>query len=197
MQLSRRAGRPFYFNEMYSGRVLDSDGSPRPRKNLRQSLGDNSWFGLALVDVYRVTRQRVYLDTALAISDWVEGNLRDTGPLAGYRGGNLPDGMPATYRSTRGEHYFLPVESIDRDRVSRTGDNRAASFTARASHAGNFVMAMFDRPDPGAPNNLERGKFWTWDAARSQRNQYEPRSTRCATSGDTVTRQVPRVFNGD
>lgn len=140
-----------YDNLRNSGHVLHGDGTPRPYYPEEQSLGDNSWFGLALVDVYRATGESSYLEAAKAISDWAESNLKAEGPLGGYRGGFDTQGAAFPWRAT--EHN-IDLFALNRQlavELAALEDPAAATYAGRARHAGDFVMAMFDDAD---------GKFW-------------------------------------
>ena len=55
--LSAGAGDGSYYNERTAGHVLKGDGTPRDSLSATQTLGDNAWFGLALIDLYRVLQE--------------------------------------------------------------------------------------------------------------------------------------------
>jgi hypothetical protein len=142
-----------YYNGQISGHVLNGDGTPRTALTKQQTLGDNSWVGLALLDVYRASGEFEYLQRARAISDWAEVNFKATGPLKGYRGGFDAVGVPLPWRAT--EHnidFFALNEQLAEELRLRGMDTEAATYASRAAHAGDFVIAMFDATG---------GKFWT------------------------------------
>src|SRR5207244_5074631 len=69
-------GTAGYFNQRASGHALLGDGTPRPAFSSVKTLGDNAWFGLALLDLYRATGDATYLTRARQISDWAEATLK-------------------------------------------------------------------------------------------------------------------------
>ena len=145
-----------YSNDRNCGHVLLEDGTPRAAFSDKRTLGDQAWFGLALLDVYRQTGDANYLDRAVEISDWAESSLKDTGAWKGYRGGYDPDGNAYAWRST--EHN-IDLFALNRGIAVLLGlrhDAREADFVTRATHAGDFVMNMFDPVG---------GKFWTGTGA--------------------------------
>ena len=140
-----------YFNERSAGHVLNGDGTPRDPLSALRTLGDNAWLGLALIDLFRVTGDVSYLNHAVAISDWAEQNLKDQGPLGGYRGGFDVDGNAVDWRSVEhnidaGQLNFLLAAELEKQ-----GESDANVYRARGQHAWDFVVAMFDDTE---------GKFW-------------------------------------
>jgi hypothetical protein len=145
-----------YFNLRPGGHVLLGNGSARAPLSQRRSLGDNSWFGLALLDAYRLTGATLYLTQARDISDWAEANLKAAGPLKGYTGGYDDAGSAVAYRATEHNIDLYQFNSQIAQALTALGDGAAPTYAARATYAGDFVIAMFD-PTAGA----EGGKFWT------------------------------------
>jgi hypothetical protein len=131
-------------NELNSGHTLLSDGTSRAPFNHRKRLGDNAWFGLALLDLFYSTNQTKYLDCARQISDWAEANLKASGQYEGYFGGYDDNGQNLDSRSTEenADHFQLN---------SQLGGLLGQPYTDRATWAGNFVIAMFDKG---------KGRFW-------------------------------------
>ncbi|NUQ66041.1 MAG: hypothetical protein HUU20_26570 [Pirellulales bacterium] len=141
-----------HHNNRAPGHVLNGDGSPRPAVDQKRTLGDNAWAGLALLDAYQATGDQEYLDAATAVSDWAESNLRYRGLYGGYRGGFAEDGSPLAWRAT--EHN-LDLYSLNKYLAfvfEERQDAAAEVYAARATHAGDFVLAMYD---------AEGKKFWT------------------------------------
>ena len=145
-----------YFNDRNNGHVLLENGTPRAPFSQKRTLGDQAWFGLALLDVYRQTGVASYLDRAIEISNWAENNLKDNGAWKGYRGGYDPDGNPYAWRATEHNIDLFALNRGIAVLLSLQNDAREATFVARATHAGDFVMHMFDPVG---------GKFWTGTGA--------------------------------
>ena len=134
-----------FFNELNSGHILLGDGSPRGPSSLRKRLGDNSRFGLALLELFYATRNAQYRDCARQISDWAESNLKASGQYEGYYAGFDDSGSLMTVRSTEeNSDLFMLNEQL----ASLFGQ----AYADRETWAGTFVVAMFDRMG---------GKFWT------------------------------------
>src|SRR5207302_51798 len=93
-------GTTGYFNQRPAGHVLLGTGAPVAPLSSQKTLGDNSWFGLALLDVYRLTGDAQYLTHARQISDWAESTLKASGALKGYTGGPDASGNLVPWRST-------------------------------------------------------------------------------------------------
>ncbi len=133
-----------YPNLRPGGHSLFGDGSPRPAFSAKL-LGDQAWFGLALIDLYTATGDPIYLQRAGELSDWAEANLKDTGPLKGYRGGYDADGTAVPWRSTEHAIDMFALESALSRTDARIGDpTAAATHAARRDHAAAFVVAMLD-----------------------------------------------------
>ncbi|HPM84137.1 MAG TPA: glucoamylase family protein, partial [Candidatus Anammoximicrobium sp.] len=145
-----------YYNARNCGHVLLEDGTPRASFSQQRTLGDQAWFGLALLDVSRQTGDSKYLERAIDISDWAENNLKDNGAWKGYRGGYDPDGNPYPWRSTEHNIDLFALNRGIAVLLSLQNDSREATFVGRATHAGDFVMNMFDAVG---------GKFWTGTGA--------------------------------
>lgn len=149
-------GTTAYFNALTAGHVLLGNGTPRSPRSQQKTLGDNGWFGLALLDVYRVTGDTQYLTRARLISDWAEINLKASGPLKGYKGGFDANGAPVPWRATEHniDHFALndQLALILQQQVNPA----AQTYAERARYAGDFVIVMFDPVE---------GKFWTGTGA--------------------------------
>jgi len=141
-----------YYNQRNVGHALLRDDSPRPPYGETRTLGDNAWFGLALLTLHESTGEAEYLDRARAISDWAEVNLKDHGVWGGYRGGFNESGNSLPWRATEHNVDLFALNQLLADALSAAGDPAAAVYATRATHAGDFVMQMFDHAE---------GKFWT------------------------------------
>lgn len=152
------AGGGSYFNERAAGHVLKGDGTTVPPLSQKRTLGDNAWFGLALIDLYRAlqdsdpARAIDYLNHARAISDWAESELKDSGLLGGYRGGYDEHGNAYEWRSVEQNLDTFQLNRLLAAELTALGAVDAATYADRARHAGDFVMYMFDD---------DEGKFWT------------------------------------
>jgi len=134
------------WNQMNSGHTLLADGTFRGSFNsFRKRLGDNAWFGLALLELYYSTNQTRYLTCAQQISDWAEANLRAGGQYGGYYGGYDDSNNKLSSESTEenADHFQLNTE---------LAVLFGQPYADRATWAGNFVIAMFDKGG---------GMFWT------------------------------------
>jgi hypothetical protein len=129
-----------FANQINSGHTLLSDGSARAPFNSRKRLGDNAWFGLALLDLYGSTSQTKYLTCARQISDWAENNLKASGQYEGYTGGYADDGSFLLSRSTEENADLFLLNS-----------DLGVPYSDRAPWAATFVLAMYDTVG---------GKFW-------------------------------------
>lgn len=147
-------GSSGYFNQMRTGHILLGDGTPRSPHNSMKSVGDNAWFALALLDLYNVTNNSLYLTRARQISDWIEANFKDTGILKGYRGGFDSGGFAFPWRATEHNADMFELNTQISKCLAVINDPAASTYAARASHAGDFVISMFDGV-----------KFWTGTGA--------------------------------
>ncbi|ADG72977.1 conserved hypothetical protein [Cellulomonas flavigena DSM 20109] len=137
------------------------DGSPQPDGFVRAdgyanigrqfgflgtAVGDMAWPGLALLQLFRVTRDRTYLRAAVAIGEWITSTTWSTAPLGGFSFGVDGGNQPVPNGST--EHNVDCVAFFSMLRKA-TGDRR---WTAASEHALAFVDRMWDSGN---------GWFWT------------------------------------
>ena len=111
--------------------------------------GNVAWAMLAILAYCADTSDTQYLAAVEQMGDWVESKCRDTRGAGGYMGGFEgwePSPDPLTYKST--EHNLDLYAAFQR-LYKFTGDEK---WQERATHARNFVLAMFDPVE---------GKFWT------------------------------------
>jgi len=151
-----------YFNERVSGHVLLGDGAPRPPFSQLRSLGDNAWIGIAFIHLFRQTGQAAFLNAARKVSDWAESELKNSGPLGGYRGGFNSQGKAVAYRSTEHNLDLAVLNRMLAHELGKQSSSAAVDYHARYLHAANFVLAMFDNID---------GKFWIGTTTGDTTNQ--------------------------
>ncbi len=113
---------------------------------LGTAVGDMAWPGLALAQLYGVTRDRRYRDAAVRIGEWITTNTWSTKPLGGFSfgvdGGNTPVPNGSTEHNIDCVAFFTMLKTV-------TGDKK---WTKAAAHARAFVDRMWSRRD---------GWFWT------------------------------------
>lgn len=113
---------------------------------LGTAVGDMAWPGIALLQLYRRTRDRRYKDAAVRIGEWITANTWSTQPLGGFSFGRNGADEPVPNGST--EHnvdcvaFFSMLRTATRDR----------SWSRAEAHARAFVARMWE---PGS------GWFWT------------------------------------
>jgi hypothetical protein len=121
--------------------------------------GNNAFAILALATAYQQlpSHDPTYLNDALAIGNWIVGNLTDNSPMSyggyfvGYFGysdctpSNCPKGTLNVGKSTENNADIFSAFSLLAQIEAALGNgNAAAQWTNNANVAGNFVMAMFD-----------------------------------------------------
>lgn len=127
-----------FYNELNSGHTRLANGMSRGPFSMRKRVGDNSWFGLALLALYQATNNSTYLTCAQQISDWVDANFKVTsGMLQGYSGGLDDNGNPLPSRSTEENADYFELNA-----------QLGAMYAGRATWAGNFVINMYFAPGP-------------------------------------------------
>jgi hypothetical protein len=128
--------------------------------------GNNAFAVMYLVDAYRRFGDVRYLTAAREIGNWIVGNLTDTsgtgygGYFVGYAEGG---GTSTTRQLLLGKSVennadifagFMRLASAERE-LGNTA--QANLWEARATVAGDFVMAMYT---PGDPNDSADGHFF-------------------------------------
>ena len=121
--------------------------------------GNNAFAILALATAYQQlpSHNPTYLNDALAIGNWIVGNLTDNSPISyggyfvGYFGysdctpSNCPKGTLNVGKSIENNADIFSAFSLLAQIEAALGNgNAAAQWTNNANVAGNFVMAMFD-----------------------------------------------------
>jgi hypothetical protein len=145
--LQTGAGDGSFFNVRASGHVLQGDGTARPPLSSTRTLGDNAWFGLALLDLYQLTQDPAYLSAAVGISKWAETLKDTTDAYSGYRGGYDEKGNLVGYEATESN-----IDLFQLNRRLEVLEGAQSVYAARATWAATFVLDMFDPM---------QGKFWT------------------------------------
>lgn len=110
------------------------------------AVGDLAWAAIALAQLAARTRDRRYLDGALALGTWIVTNTYDTRGPGGYSFG--VDGANQPVRVKSGEHN-IDVFALFTMLARLSGDR---SWLERAAHARRFIEAIW---------NPEGGFFWT------------------------------------
>ena len=111
------------------------------------AVGDLAWVGLSLVHLHARTRDKRYLDGAVALGNWIATTSTSPHAFSGYVGGVQADGTTVQPWSST-EHnidcfgLFTLLARFTRD----------GAWTKRAANAHRFVTAMF---------NPAGGYFWT------------------------------------
>lgn len=105
---------------------------------LGTAVGDMAWPGIALLQLYRVTRDARYRDAAVRIGEWITTTTWSTGPLGGFSFGVDGANVPVPNGST--EHNVDCVAFFTMLRTA-TGDRR---WTDAAEHALAFVDRMWE-----------------------------------------------------
>lgn len=117
--------------------------------------GNNAWAILAMIAEYKQTGDATYLNDAIAIGNWIVGNLTDNsgtgygGYYAGYFGSDTNmHGVLNLGKSTENNaDIFAAFTSIASAESQLGKPSAATSWTNAANMAGDFVMQMFDSPN--------------------------------------------------
>jgi len=111
--------------------------------------GNNAWAMLALMAAYQQSENVTYLNDAITIGNWIVANLTDTSGTGygGYFLGYNDEGQPKQVivgKSTENSAYiFAAFALLAQIETLRGNSSAAAQWMARATAAGDFVMAMF------------------------------------------------------
>ena len=110
------------------------------------AVGDLSWAGMALAQLYGRTRDYRYLDGAVRLGNWIFNVTFDSRGPGGYNFGVDGGNSPLIFKST--EHN-IDVHALFKMLAVLTRDQL---WLGRAQHARDFVSAMW---------NSEGQFFWT------------------------------------
>jgi hypothetical protein len=113
------------------------------------AVGDQSWAGMALSQLYRRTGQTKYLTAALKVANWIVTNTYNTLGPGGYSFGTNINQYNQSVPSTNGkstEHnidtyaFFTMLAELTHGGSASNG----MSWASLAQHALTFVMAMYN-----------------------------------------------------
>jgi hypothetical protein len=116
------------------------------------AVGDQSWAGMALAQLYRRTRNNSYLTAALNVANWIVTNTFNTLGPGGYSFGTNINQFNQSVPSTNGkstEHnidtfaFFTMLDEL----THRGAANNGTPWNALAAHALSFVTAMYNATD--------------------------------------------------
>ena len=116
------------------------------------AVGDQSWAGMALAQLYRRTRNSSYLTAALNVANWIVTNTFNTLGPGGYSFGTNINQYNQSVPSPNGkstEHnidtyaFFTMLDELTHHGSASNG----MSWKALAAHALSFVIAMYNATD--------------------------------------------------
>lgn len=142
---------------------------------LGTAVGDMAWPGIALVQLYRATRQRRYLRGALRIATWITTNAVSPGSLGGFRFGvnaaNVAVPNVSTEHNIDCTSFFTQLYRATRDRRWLAAVSRARAFVERVwEPAGGYFYTGSNDGDTINRNPLPLDpQTWSWLALRDRR----------------------------
>lgn len=113
------------------------------------AVGDQSWAGMALTQLYRRTRNSSYLTAALNVANWIVTNTFNTLGPGGYSFGSNINQSNQSVPSSNGkstEHnidtyaFFTMLDELTNHGTANNG----TSWKDLAAHALSFVTAMYN-----------------------------------------------------
>jgi hypothetical protein len=113
------------------------------------AVGDQSWAGMALAQLYRRTRNTSYLSAALNVANWIVTNTFNTLGPGGYSFGTNINSSNQSVPSTNGkstEHnidtyaFFTMLHELTHHGAANNG----TPWKDLAAHALSFVTAMYN-----------------------------------------------------
>jgi hypothetical protein len=113
------------------------------------AVGDQSWAGMALAQLYRRTRNSGYLTAALNVANWIVSNTFNTQGPGGYSFGtninqsnqSVPSGNGKSTEHNIDTYAFFTML----DELTHHGTaNNGTPWKALAAHALSFVTAMYN-----------------------------------------------------
>jgi hypothetical protein len=116
------------------------------------AVGDQSWAGMALAQLYRRTRNAAYLAAAVKVGNWIVANTYNTLGPGGYSFGANINQFNQSVPSTNGkstEHnidtyaFFTMLHALTHHGAAANG----MSWKDLAAHALSFVVAMYNSAD--------------------------------------------------
>lgn len=142
------------FAQGYFVNVANSDGAyitpaAYPYYFYTSAVGDQSWAGMALSQLFRRTGQSKYLTAALKVANWIVTNTYNTLGPGGYSFGTNINQYNQSVPSTNGkstEHnidtyaFFTMLDTLTHHGKAANG----MSWSSLAQHALSFVIAMYN-----------------------------------------------------
>ena len=120
------------------------------------AVGDQAWAGMALAQLYHRTKDNRFLTAALLVGNWIVQNTYDPVGVGGYKFGTTIQyinyqnvSVPSTNGKST-EHnidtfaFFTMLSQLTGGAASASG----MTWSALATHALKFVMAMFNPDGP-------------------------------------------------
>lgn len=141
------------------------------------AVGDQSWAGMALAQLYLRTHNQAYLTAALSVGNWIVTNTYDTSGPGGFRFGTNINQYNQSVPSPNGkstEHnidayaFFTMLDRLTHGGVASNG----MMWRDLAAHASAFVSAMF---------NAASGYFFTGTLGDQVSTNYWPIPEDCQT----------------
>lgn len=141
------------------------------------AVGDQSWAGMALAQLYRRTGNKSYLDAALSVANWIVTNCYNTLGPGGYSFGTNINQYNQSVPSPNGkstEHnidtfaFFTMLHELTHHGSAANG----MTWKALAEHAMTFVMVMY---------NATNGYFFTGTLGDQISINYYPVPEDCQT----------------
>jgi hypothetical protein len=116
------------------------------------AVGDQSWAGMALAQLYRRTRDSSYLTAALNVANWIVTNTFNTLGPGGYSFGTNINQFNQSIPSTNGKSTEHNIDTYAfftmLDKLTHHGAaNNGTSWKDLAAHALTFVTAMYNATD--------------------------------------------------
>jgi hypothetical protein len=116
------------------------------------AVGDQSWAGMALAQLYRRTRDSSYLTAALNVANWIVTNTFNTLGPGGYSFGTNINQFNQSVPSTNGKSTEHNIDTYAfftmLDKLTHHGAaNNGTSWKDLAAHALTFVTAMYNATD--------------------------------------------------
>jgi hypothetical protein len=113
------------------------------------AVGDQSWAGMALAQLYHRTRNASYLTAALNVANWIVTNTFNTLGPGGYSFGTNINQFNQSVPSTNGKSTEHNIDTYAfftmLDQLTHHGTaNNGTSWKNLAAHALSFVTAMYN-----------------------------------------------------
>ena len=112
--------------------------------------GNNAFAVLALLQAYNKSKKAGYLNAAMRIGNWIDGQLRDRsgtgfgGYFVGYPDGGAKKVLEQGKSTENNADIFAAFSALAAAETALGDASAAAKWTARAKIAGTFVIKMFD-----------------------------------------------------